>query len=192
MYASYLSYSSPRTTYTYGQEYQYGIYRGHYRGRAPPAAPPDPPRGVRRAPARCTRAGTALAMFSSLRLGPLATLIVASMLLATFAVRLLLLHCNHTREPAGWPPLPYTAVDVDGHQKSIPGLNPPQRTAGTVRLVMLSDTHTHHSQLDVPDGDILIHAGDYASARNSAGRLREKVAFDEWYVHLHQIQLGAI
>ena len=61
---------------------------------------------------------------------------------------------------------------------------------GAVRLVLLSDTHTHHSELTIPDGDILIHAGDYASARDSAGRIREKDSFDAWLAtlpHLHKI-----
>jgi Icc-related predicted phosphoesterase len=31
-----------------------------------------------------------------------------------------------------------------------------------VRLVLLSDTHTFHEQVTVPEGDILIHAGDMA------------------------------
>jgi hypothetical protein len=35
------------------------------------------------------------------------------------------------------------------------------------RFVCLSDTHNYHKQIAVPDGDILIHAGD-ATARNDA------------------------
>merc|ERR1712083_348367 len=31
----------------------------------------------------------------------------------------------------------------------------------TIRLVMLSDTHGMHRTLDVPEGDVLIHAGDF-------------------------------
>ena len=49
-----------------------------------------------------------------------------------------------------------------------------------MRLVLISDTHTHHSELAVPDGDILIHAGDYGLARSRAGRLKEKASFEEW------------
>lgn len=29
-----------------------------------------------------------------------------------------------------------------------------------MRLVCISDTHSHHRKLDLPPGDILIHAGD--------------------------------
>lgn len=37
-----------------------------------------------------------------------------------------------------------------------------------MRLVLLSDTHTKHNQVVVPDGDILVHAGDftYTGARH--------------------------
>ena len=30
-----------------------------------------------------------------------------------------------------------------------------------MRLVCLSDTHGSHEQLEVPDGDVLLHAGDF-------------------------------
>jgi len=30
-----------------------------------------------------------------------------------------------------------------------------------VRIVCISDTHGQHAKLSVPDGDILIHAGDF-------------------------------
>lgn len=30
-----------------------------------------------------------------------------------------------------------------------------------VRIVAISDTHNHHRSLVIPDGDILIHAGDF-------------------------------
>lgn len=116
-------------------------------------------------------------MPTSVRLVPLAAAAATSLMLVA-----LLLHCRVED--------PLAAASVNSHSvllltasgdRQIPRLNSPQRTPGSVRLVMLSDTHTHHSELDVPDGDILIHAGDYASARDSAGRLREKKAFDEWY-----------
>jgi predicted phosphodiesterase len=32
-----------------------------------------------------------------------------------------------------------------------------------VRIVCISDTHGQHANLSVPDGDILIHAGDFAA-----------------------------
>ena len=35
-----------------------------------------------------------------------------------------------------------------------------KREEGVVRLVLVSDTHTKHEMLDLPKGDVLIHAGD--------------------------------
>ena len=48
------------------------------------------------------------------------------------------------------------------------------------RIVCLSDTHNYHEQIDVPIGDILIHAGD-ATGRGTA---REIAAFSEWFAAL--------
>jgi predicted phosphodiesterase len=45
-----------------------------------------------------------------------------------------------------------------------------------MRLVCISDTHDQHAELRVPDGDVLIHAGD-ATRRGSERALR---AFDAW------------
>ena len=117
-------------------------------------------------------------MPTSVRLVPLAAAAATSLMLVA-----LLLHCR-VEDPLAAASVNSHSVlllTASGHRQQIPRLNSPQRTPGSVRLVMLSDTHTHHSELDIPDGDILIHAGDYASARDSAGRLREKKAFDEWY-----------
>ena len=44
------------------------------------------------------------------------------------------------------------------------------------RLVLLSDTHGMHRELSVPDGDILVHAGDLTEH----GTLEEVRAFDAW------------
>lgn len=55
-----------------------------------------------------------------------------------------------------------------------------------VRLVCLSDTHDLHSSLEVPDGDILIHAGDFTSR----GRVPEVEAFGRFLSdlpHRHKI-----
>lgn len=48
------------------------------------------------------------------------------------------------------------------------------------KIVCLSDTHNRHEQIVVPDGDILIHAGD-ATIR---GTLDEVVFFNEWFANL--------
>ena len=47
---------------------------------------------------------------------------------------------------------------------------------GVVRLVLISDTHMMHRKLDMPPGDILIHAGDFSN-RGKEEEIRE---FDTW------------
>jgi len=37
----------------------------------------------------------------------------------------------------------------------------PVKEEGATRFVCLSDTHTHHDPIVVPDGDVLLHAGDF-------------------------------
>ena len=45
-----------------------------------------------------------------------------------------------------------------------------------LRLVAISDTHTHHQQLKVPDGDVFAHLGDYSKEGTAA----ETKSFLEW------------
>jgi predicted phosphodiesterase len=55
-----------------------------------------------------------------------------------------------------------------------------------MRLVCISDTHNLHDRLQVPDGDVLIHAGD-ATRRGTEPELR---AFDAWLAtlpHRHKL-----
>jgi Icc-related predicted phosphoesterase len=47
-------------------------------------------------------------------------------------------------------------------------------------IVAISDTHGYHDRLEVPDGDVLIHAGDITER----GRLEEVEAFDRWLAQL--------
>lgn len=49
-----------------------------------------------------------------------------------------------------------------------------------MRLVCLSDTHCLHDRLTVPDGDVLLHAGDFSSR----GKPHEIRAFDDWLATL--------
>jgi len=44
------------------------------------------------------------------------------------------------------------------------------------KIVCISDTHNFHHDVDVPDGDILIHAGDFTLT----GSLGEVVEFNDW------------
>jgi predicted phosphodiesterase len=57
------------------------------------------------------------------------------------------------------------------------------------RLVLASDTHNKHAALDVPAGDIFIHAGDFTMD----GNLRDVAAFGEWVrslPHAHKIVIA--
>jgi len=48
------------------------------------------------------------------------------------------------------------------------------------KIVCLSDTHNCHGQIAVPDGDILIHAGD----ATIQGTIDEVILFNEWLANL--------
>lgn len=48
------------------------------------------------------------------------------------------------------------------------------------KIVCLSDTHNYHERVRVPEGDVLIHAGD-ATGR---GTLDEIVSFNRWFAAL--------
>lgn len=49
-----------------------------------------------------------------------------------------------------------------------------------MKIVCLSDTHNCNGQIAVPDGDILIHAGDATITGTSA----EIILFNEWFANL--------
>lgn len=49
-----------------------------------------------------------------------------------------------------------------------------------MKLVIISDTHGQHEKLDLPPGDIIIHAGDW-TARDTAGELLQ---FADWMASL--------
>lgn len=54
------------------------------------------------------------------------------------------------------------------------------------KIVCLSDTHNRHELIAVPDGDILIHAGD----ATNRGTIDEIVRFNDWFAalpHRHKI-----
>ncbi|KPQ00245.1 metallophosphatase domain-containing protein [Marinobacter sp. HL-58] len=58
-----------------------------------------------------------------------------------------------------------------------------------MRLVCISDTHSMHRQVTVPDGDILIHAGDCLGV----GTLDELEDLDNWFSeqpHRHKILIA--
>lgn len=58
-----------------------------------------------------------------------------------------------------------------------------------MRLVCISDTHSMHRQIAVPDGDVLIHAGDCLGV----GTLAELQDLDNWFSeqpHPHKILIA--
>jgi Icc-related predicted phosphoesterase len=55
-----------------------------------------------------------------------------------------------------------------------------------MKIVLISDTHNQHNKMNIPDGDILIHAGDFTSQ----GKIYEITAFNKWLeslTHKHKI-----
>ncbi len=56
-----------------------------------------------------------------------------------------------------------------------------------MKVVTLSDTHGKHDGIDVPDGDVLIRAGDFM---NGGTNPRELFTFNQWFAaqpHRHKI-----
>jgi len=56
----------------------------------------------------------------------------------------------------------------------------------SIRIVCISDTHTLHGRLQIPEGDVLVHAGDLSSR----GRKSEIQEFDRWLgtlPHRHKV-----
>ena len=58
-----------------------------------------------------------------------------------------------------------------------------------IKVVMISDTHGKHRELDniLPDGDILIHAGDFSFDYN----IEDAIDFNNWLGTLpHRYKIG--
>ncbi len=63
-------------------------------------------------------------------------------------------------------------------------------SASTIRIVCVSDTHFYHQHLEVPDGDILVHAGDFMGFGNMERHIAE---FNQWLgqqPHAHKIVIA--
>eukprot|EP01116_Phalansterium_solitarium_P024057 TRINITY_DN8694_c0_g1_i2.p1 TRINITY_DN8694_c0_g1~~TRINITY_DN8694_c0_g1_i2.p1 ORF type:complete len:273 (+),score=44.75 TRINITY_DN8694_c0_g1_i2:296-1114(+) len=59
-----------------------------------------------------------------------------------------------------------------------------------VRIVVISDTHNSHELINIPSGDVLIHAGDFTRYRRSAADI---VGFNDWIgrqPHRHKIVIA--
>lgn len=58
-----------------------------------------------------------------------------------------------------------------------------------MRIVCISDTHARHDELELPEGDILVHAGDFTRR----GALADIEAFDRWLAsqpHRHKVVIA--
>jgi len=58
-----------------------------------------------------------------------------------------------------------------------------------MRLVLISDTHQRHDRLTVPDGDVLVHAGDFSTR----GAVSEVTRFNAWLgtlPHKHKVVIA--
>mmetsp|Transcript_27167 Transcript_27167/g.47410 ORF Transcript_27167/g.47410 Transcript_27167/m.47410 type:complete len:121 (+) Transcript_27167:41-403(+) len=58
-----------------------------------------------------------------------------------------------------------------------------------LKVVCVSDTHGRHRKVNVPAGDVLIHAGDWTHF----GKLRDVTDFNEWLgeqPHKHKIVIN--
>jgi len=61
-----------------------------------------------------------------------------------------------------------------------------QQSPGTLRCIIISDTHLEHDQVSIPEGDILIHLGDVTNK----GSLQGVQSFAKWFSqhpHRHKI-----
>jgi len=52
-----------------------------------------------------------------------------------------------------------------------------EHPTGSLTIVLISDTHDLHREIDVPYGDLLIHAGDFTMDSRSAEKLLD---FNDW------------
>jgi Icc-related predicted phosphoesterase len=62
-----------------------------------------------------------------------------------------------------------------------------RQTTDSLTIVLISDTHELHREIEVPAGDILIHAGDFTMNSRSAEKL---IDFNEWLgevPHAHRV-----
>lgn len=58
-----------------------------------------------------------------------------------------------------------------------------------MRLVLLSDTHRMHDKIAIPDGDVVIHAGDFCG-HGTANQARAFAKFFQSLPHRHKIVIA--
>src|SRR5580658_3578813 len=60
----------------------------------------------------------------------------------------------------------------------------------SLRIVCISDTHGQHAKLHLPEGDILVHAGDFMAFGDKP---REVTDFNQWLgkqTHRHKVVIA--
>merc|ERR1712012_765273 len=58
-----------------------------------------------------------------------------------------------------------------------------------IKIVCISDTHGRHADMNIPTGDVLVHAGDFTMF----GLVSEIINFNQWLAtlpHKHKIVVG--
>ena len=60
-----------------------------------------------------------------------------------------------------------------------------EKSEDMIRIILISDTHNLHGTLQMPEGDILIHAGDFTED----GTQKEIEDFDNWLAGLDTLTL---
>ena len=54
------------------------------------------------------------------------------------------------------------SVEEEGGLEQVQ-FNLKEKSEGVIRIVLISDTHNLHRMLQMPEGDILVHAGDFTN-----------------------------
>lgn len=66
------------------------------------------------------------------------------------------------------------------------------RTSKSLRVVCISDTHTYHRKMTIPDGDVLVHCGDFSNHR-SKDKFTDTKDFNDWLgelPHKHKVVIS--
>lgn len=59
-----------------------------------------------------------------------------------------------------------------------------------MKLVLIADTHGRHGSIDIPDGDVLIHAGDFSTWIGTLDELHQFNEFLGGLPHPHKIMIA--
>lgn len=86
-------------------------------------------------------------------------------------------------------PRPLALVEAPGSGYALVAEQKTRAERLGLRIVCLSDTHGHHRNISVPDGDVLIHAGDFTQY----GKEEQARDFGQWLQELsHKEKLVAL